>query len=149
MSNVAPGSTTDAMRRDFQVRETEIAQQIVSIKEQSAAVQRDQYDSAQASFSDSQERTLLLEQLKYQRATLDASQGLMEDLLRQAQQARSAQNITDVEMSENGKVLVGRIGFEDSEGEVYQRIHNVKATTGGKGIVGVAKGFDINAFFKD
>jgi hypothetical protein len=137
------------MRRDFQARENEITQQIVNIKEQSAAVQRDQYYSAQASLSDNQEHTLLLEQLKYQRESLDASQGLMEDLLRQARKARIAQNITNVEMSENGKVLVGRMGFEDSEGEVYQDIHNVKATTSGKGIVGVAKGFDINAFFKD
>ena len=142
-------STTNAMQKDFQARENEISQQIVEIEEQNAVVQMDLDDSTEVSLSDNQEHTLLVDQLNYQRATLEATQEIMKDLLAQASQARRGQRITDVEMSDKGKALVGKSGFENNEGDFYQEIHNVKATTGGKGIVGVVKGLDINEFFKD
>ncbi|OQE34854.1 hypothetical protein PENCOP_c015G08673 [Penicillium coprophilum] len=149
ISTIALYSTTDAMQRDLQAEEIDISQQIVHIEEQSAAVQIDLYDSAEESLLDNQEYTLLRDQLNYQRATLDASQGLMKDLLARARQTRTSQNITGVEISEKGKLLVGRIGSENREGELYQEIHNIKTTTSGKGIVGVVEGLDIKAFFKD
>ena len=137
------------MHKDFQARENEISQQIVEIEQQNAVVKMDLDDSTEVSLSDDQEHTLLVDQLNYQRATLEASRELMKDLLAQASQVRRGQRITDVEMSDKGKALVGKIGFENNEGDFDQEIHKVKATTGGKGIVGVVKGLDINEFFKD
>ncbi|CDM29511.1 hypothetical protein CBS147339_4562 [Penicillium roqueforti] len=149
ITTLALRSTTNAMQNDFQARENEISQQIVEIEQQNAVVQMDLDDSTEVSLPNDQEHTLLVDQLNYQRATLEASQEFMKDLLTQASQVRRGQRITDVEMSGKGKALVGRVGFENDEGDLYQEIHNVKATTGGKGIVGVVKGLDINAFFKD
>lgn len=142
-------STTNAIQKDFQAWENEISRQIVEIEQQNAVVQMDLDDPTEVSLSDDQEHTLLIDQLNYQRATLEASQELMKDLLAQASQVRRGQRITGVEISEDGKAFVGKSGFENSEGDFYQEIHDVKATTGGKGIVGAVKGLDINEFFKD
>ncbi|KAJ5236726.1 hypothetical protein N7489_006817 [Penicillium chrysogenum] len=148
-STLALRSTTNAIQKDFQARENEISRQIVEIEQQNTVVQMDLDDPTEVSLSDDQEHTLLIDQLNYQRATLEASQELMKDLLAQASQVRRGQRITGVEISEDGKAFVGKSGFENSEGDFYQEIHNVKATTGGKGIVGAVKGLDINEFFKD
>ncbi|CAP94259.1 hypothetical protein E8E15_007387 [Penicillium rubens] len=148
-STLALRSTTNAIQKDFQAWENEISRQIVEIEQQNAVVQMDLDDPTEVSLSDDQEHTLLIDQLNYQRATLEASQELMKDLLAQASQVRRGQRITGVEISEDGKAFVGKSGFENSEGDFYQEIHDVKATTGGKGIVGAVKGLDINEFFKD
>jgi hypothetical protein len=91
----------------------------------------------------------VVEQLENQRAALDASRKLLEDLRSETHHMRTGQRITKVEMSDGGKLLVGLINVDNSDGEIRQEIHDVKATTGGKGVVGRIQGFDVNAFFAD
>lgn len=91
----------------------------------------------------------VIKQLRYQGATLDVSEKLLESLIVEAHQVRTGQNITDINMSDGGRLLVGLFNCDDNNGRIRQDIHNVKATNHGKGVVGIAKGFDVNAFFNN
>lgn len=91
----------------------------------------------------------VIEQLQDQRATLDDSRKLLEGLLAEAHQIRTGQVISKIDMSDGGRLLVGLINCDNSRGEIRQEIHDVKASNNGKGIVGIAKGVDVNTFLND
>ena len=88
------------------------------------------------------------EDLNAQRASLQCSRDMFETLFSDIHFQRTGQKIRDIEMTEGGRLLVGQINAQDRKGEVQQDISNVKASKGGKGVVGVAEGLDINSFFK-
>lgn len=98
---------------------------------------------------DHQGRAEVIEQLRDQQATLDDSRKLLEDLLAEAHQVRTGQRITKVDMSDGGRLLVGLINCDDDNSKIHQEIHDVKATNHGKGVVGIVKGLDVNAFLND
>jgi hypothetical protein len=52
-------------------------------------------------------------------------------------------------MSDGGKLLVGLVNCKYDNGEIHQEIHDIKATNHGKGVVGIIKGFNVNAFLSD
>ncbi|KAJ5810114.1 uncharacterized protein N7503_002332 [Penicillium pulvis] len=141
--------TVNAMQEDLYIKETEIAQEISKIDEQLAEARNTlQYVTQAQLLNDHQDGAEVIEQFQDQCAALDDSRKLLESLLAEARQVRAKQNITDVDMSDGGRLLVGLINFDNDNGDVRQEIHNVKATNHGKGVIGVAKGFDVNSFFQ-
>lgn len=98
---------------------------------------------------DPQDGAEVIEQLRDQRAALDDSRKLLGELLAEARHVRTGQTITNVDMSDGGRLFVGLINCDEDNREVRQKIHNVKATNHGKGVVGTAKGFDVNASFNN
>ncbi|KAJ6064061.1 hypothetical protein N7499_012741 [Penicillium canescens] len=140
--------SSDTKGRDLRTKEIEISKQIVEIDEQNALVQLAPQNFAEAPLSENEDRSEVMEQLRDQRVTLDESRKLLEDLLAQAHQVRTGEKITKVEISDGGKLIVGRINYED-EGDSCLDIHDIKATNHGKGVVGMIKGLDVNAFLND
>lgn len=89
-----------------------------------------------------------LEDLSAQRASLQRTQDVYETLLSDVHFQRTGQKISDIEMSDGGRLLVGKINVKDGSGDIKQDIKNVKASGQGKGMVGVAEGVDIDSFFR-
>ena len=137
------------MREDLYIKETEIVQEISKIDEQiaKAGITLQKVTQAQL-LDDHQDGAEVIEQFQYQCDALDVSRKLLKSLLAEAHQVRAGQKITDVDMSDGGRLLVGLINCDDDSGDVRQEIHNVKATNHGKGVIGMAKGFDVNSFFQ-
>jgi hypothetical protein len=128
----------------IEAKEMEIAQNMIELDEQDKLVGRAlQNFTTHDCNGDSVE---VIEQLQEQRATLDDSRQLLEDLLAEAHQIRTGQVISKIDMSDGGRLLVGLINIDNSRGEIRQEIHDVKASNHGKGIVGIAKGVDVNTF---
>jgi hypothetical protein len=87
--------------------------------------------------------------------------GIVREVLEQTDEIEDSQNFLDVLRTEihwlrtgqriktqnNGRLFRGTTKPFRGSGQTYQRIENVKVD--GKGIVGIANGFDINAWFKD
>lgn len=137
------------MQEDLYIKETEIAQEISKIDEQLAEARITLQNITQAQLlDDHQDGAEVIEQFQDQCAALDDSRKLSESLLAEAHQVRAKQKITDVDMSDGGRLLVGLINFDNDNGDIRQEIHNVKATNHGKGVIGMAKGFDVNSFFQ-
>lgn len=137
------------MQEDLYIKETEIAQEISKIDEQLAEARITLQNVTQAQLlNDHQDGAEVIEQFQDQCAALDDSRKLLESLRAEAHQVRAQQKITDVDMSDGGRLLVGLINFDNDNGDVRQDIHNVKATNHGKGVIGMAKGFDVNSFFQ-
>lgn len=142
-------ATITVTQKDVQALNDRIDQQIFEIKQQNTAVQMSPNNSIKSWRSDYQEYTPLVDQLNYQRATLEASRELMKNLLAQVSQFRQGQRVTGVEMSEGGEVYIGQSGSTNKKYHIKQEIHNVKATNGSKAMVGVFRGLNIDGFFKD
>lgn len=141
--------TVNAIQEDLYIKETEIAQEISKIDEQLAEARITLQKVTQAQLlNDHQDGAEVIEQFQDQCAALDDSRKLLESLRAEAHQVRAQQKITDVDMSDGGRLLVGLINFDNDNGDVRQDIHNVKATNHGKGVIGMAKGFDVNSFFQ-
>ncbi|GLA79168.1 hypothetical protein AtubIFM55763_002315 [Aspergillus tubingensis] len=135
----------------FGLREKEItiSQKMIEIDEQNTETEKALQQVNTAQYTDDSDPSGLIEQLQDQRITLDLSRKFLENLLSEAHHIRTGQKITKIDMSIGGKLLVGLINYESSREEVRQEIHDVKATSHGKGVVGMVKGFDVNSFFKD
>ena len=137
------------MQEDLYIKEREISQEISKIDEQLAEARITLQNVTQAQLlNDHQDGAEVIEQFQDQCAALDDSRKLLESLRAEAHQVRAQQKITDVDMSDGGRLLVGIINFDNDNGDVRQDIHNVKATNHGKGVIGMAKGFDVNSFFQ-
>lgn len=52
-------------------------------------------------------------------------------------------------MSDGGQLLVGLINTQAKDAQMAQDISNINAKNGGMGIVGIAEGIDVNAFFSN
>ncbi|KAJ5612646.1 hypothetical protein N7510_005840 [Penicillium lagena] len=140
---------TDAIQRGLQEREIAISQDITELDRQNEERETtlQEITAARPMDNNNNDPSDVVEQLEDQRVALRASRTLLEDLLSDIR--RTGQRITKVEMNDGGKLLVGLINVDAGDGEIRQEIHNVKATTGGKGVVGKIQGFDVNAFFAD
>ena len=88
------------------------------------------------------------EDLDAQRTSLRCTRDMLRTLISDIHFQRTGQSIRDIEMTDGGRLLVGQINVQNRPGKITQDISNVRATKEGKGIVGVAEGLDINAFFK-
>ncbi|KAJ5666552.1 uncharacterized protein N7477_009000 [Penicillium maclennaniae] len=122
------------MQRDLRIKEIEIAQEIIEIDKQKAvAGMALQKITEGRLLDDPQDSAEEIEQLQDQRAALDDSRKLLEELLAEARHVRTGQTITNVDMSDGGRLLVGLINCDEDNGKVRQEIHNVKATNHGKG----------------
>ena len=86
--------------------------------------------------------------LDAQRTSLRCTRDMLRTLISDIHSQRTEQRIRDIEMTEGGRLVVGQVNVQDRSGAITQDISNVRATKEGKGIVGVAEGLDINAFFK-
>ncbi|KAJ5564863.1 hypothetical protein N7513_001105 [Penicillium frequentans] len=121
--------TVHAVQEDLYIKETEIAQEISKIDEQLAEARITLQNVTQAQLlNDHQDGAEVIEQFQDQCAALDDSRKLLESLRAEAHQVRAQQKITDVDMSDGGRLLVGLINFDNDNGDVRQDIHNVKAT---------------------
>lgn len=137
------------MQENLYIKEMEITQEISKIDEQMAEARLALQNVTQAQLlDDHQDGAEVIEQFQDQCAALEDSRKLLESLRAEAYQVRAGQNITNVDMSDGGRLLVGLINFDDDNGDVRQEIHNVKATNHGKGVVGKVKDFDVDAFFQ-
>jgi hypothetical protein len=142
-------STAAAMEKALHAQEINLSQEMVEIDQQSVVAEKILKKATETQSSRGQDHSEFIDQLQDQRATLDDSRKLLEDLLKDAHQMRTGQRITNVDMSDGGKLLVGIINCEYDKGEIHQEIHNVKATSYGKGVVGIIKGFDVNTFLNN
>ncbi|KAJ5757133.1 uncharacterized protein N7511_007315 [Penicillium nucicola] len=150
LSVAASDTTSEAIQREICIKETELTQEIIEINNQKAVSEKALQSIAEGQLlDDPQYSTEAIQQLQDQDAGLDNSRKLLEELLAEVCHVSMEQTITNVDISDGGKLLVGLVNTDDDNGEVRQEIHNVKATSQGKGIVGMAKGFDVNAFFKN
>ncbi|GLA56242.1 hypothetical protein AnigIFM63604_006139 [Aspergillus niger] len=130
-------------------KEITISQKMIEIDEQDTETEKALQQANTAQYTDGTDPSGLIEQLQDQRIALDLSREFLENLLSEAHHIRTGQKITKVDMSDGGKLLVGLINYESSREEVRQEIHDVKATSHGKGVVGMVKGLDVNSFFDD
>jgi hypothetical protein len=89
-----------------------------------------------------------VEDTEAQRTSYLCTQDVLRTLLSDVHVQRTGQRIEGIEITDEGKLLVGHFGTHERKGQIQQDISNVKATKKGRGIVGVAEGLDINAFFK-
>lgn len=138
------------MQRDLRSKEIEISQEMIEIDEQNAiAGMALQKVTDEQPLDDHQGHAEVIEQLQDQRAALDDSRKLLENLLAEAHQVRTGQKITRVDMRDGGRLLVGLINCDDGNNDIRQEIHDVKATNHGRGVVGIVKGVDVNAFLND
>ncbi|GCB28280.1 hypothetical protein AAWM_11165 [Aspergillus awamori] len=142
-------SINDTMQSGLREKEITISQRMIEIDEQNTETEKALQQANTAQYTDDSDPSGLIEQLQDQRIALDLSRKFLENLLSEAHHIRTGQKITKVDMSDGGKLLVGLINYESSREEVRQEIRDVKATSHGKGVVGMVKGFDVNSFFKD
>ncbi|OJZ80252.1 hypothetical protein ASPFODRAFT_53584 [Aspergillus luchuensis CBS 106.47] len=142
-------SINDTMQSGLREKEITISQKMIEIDEQNTETEKALQQANTAQYTDDSDPSGLIEQLQDQRIALDLSRKFLENLLSEAHHIRTGQKITKADMSDGGKLLVGLINYESSREEVRQEIHDVKATSRGKGVVGMVKGFDVNSFFKD
>ncbi|KAJ6017674.1 hypothetical protein N7451_001053 [Penicillium sp. IBT 35674x] len=150
LATATSSPTVNAVQEDLYIREREIAQEISKIDEQMAEARITLQKVTQAQLlDDHQDGAEVIEQFQYRCAALDDSRKLLESLLVETHQVRAGQKITDIDMSDGGRLLVGLINYDGDDREVRQEIHTVKATNHGKGVIGVAKGFDVNSFFNN
>jgi hypothetical protein len=140
----------------LRTKEIELARAIIETdKEASEVDMKLQNLSIAASINEDKDdqttsdRIRVIEQLKDQRASLSASRKAFEGLVSEAHHTRTGQRISHVNMRDGGKLLVGLINTDGGEGQAVQEIHDINAQRGGMGIVGIAKGVDINGFFKN
>lgn len=91
--------------------------------------------------------TELIASLGETRAALLSSRKLFKELLSETHSARTGQRIRDVDTSDGGRLLVGLINVKGDQDQAAQDISNISARNRGMGIVGIAEGVDINAFF--
>ncbi|KAI9735864.1 MAG: hypothetical protein M1834_001329 [Cirrosporium novae-zelandiae] len=89
----------------------------------------------------------IAEELKDQRTGLCNSRKVLEGLLSDIHRIQTKQNIRQIDMSDHGQLLVGSINMGHKNTDLTQDISNVNAKQSGMGIVGVAEGIDVNAFF--
>jgi hypothetical protein len=90
----------------------------------------------------------VIEDLEAERASLHSTRVLMENLFSETHFLRTGQRIRNVQMSDSGQLLVGLLNTQGRSDQIQQDISNIKANKGGKGVVGIAEGLDINSFFK-
>ncbi|CAI7610128.1 unnamed protein product [Penicillium glandicola] len=148
-STTKVSSTAAAMEKVLQAKEVDLSQKMVEINEQNVVAGMILKKATEIQLSGDQDRSEFIEQLQDQRATLDDSRKLLEDLLKEAHQVRTGQKIINDNMSDGGKLPVGIINCEYANGEIHQEIHYVKATNHGRGVVGMIKDFDVNTFLND
>lgn len=92
------------------------------------------------------ERDGALKQIEEERKALNESRELLEALLAETKD-RSGISITNIRMSHDGKVNAGLINTKGKYVNARINIDNVEATTGGKGIVGIAEGVSLDNFW--
>jgi Fungal N-terminal domain of STAND proteins len=153
LTTAASAKVTDDIKTGLQTKEVEISQEIVETDEQIAEVdmmlQKLSVAQATDNEDDENDRAEAIEQLQGQRTALSASRKVLEGLVSETHHMRTGQRISAVDMSDGGKLLVGLINTDGGGREISQDIHDIKATKGGKGVVGIAQGFDVKSFFKD
>ncbi|KAL4745968.1 hypothetical protein BDW72DRAFT_198133 [Aspergillus terricola var. indicus] len=148
ISSATLSSTSNAIQKTLQDKENEIYQKMVKVNEQIMVAQKTLQEATEAQSIDDQNSDMI-EQLQGQQDMLNDCRELLEKLFVETRQVRTGQRITKVEMSDGGRLLVGLINHDNDNGEIHQDIHDIRATNNGKGIVGVVKGFDVNAFLND
>lgn len=92
------------------------------------------------------ERDGALKQIEKERKALSESRELLAALLAETEN-RSGISITNIRMSDGGKVNAGLINTEGKYVNAHVHIDNVEATKGGKGIVGIVEGVSLDNFW--
>ena len=89
-----------------------------------------------------------LKQIEDERKELIESRKVLETLLAKTKE-KSGISVTNIHMSENGRVLAGLINTGGKFVDASVNIDNVTARSGGQGVAGIVEGLDLNAFFKN
>lgn len=142
---------TEEIKRTISTKETEIAEAIVATDKQMVETgnrlqQLSIADPAQEDQSGN-DRVETLRDITQERAALEASRKVLGELLSKTQE-RTGITITNVRISKGGQVLSGLINTQGKYSDSTITIDNVEATTGGKGVVGIVEGVDLDNFFK-
>jgi hypothetical protein len=122
---------------------------MVKANEQIVVAQKTLQEATEVNSMDDQDRFDIFEQLQIQQNTLNDCRELLEKPFVETRRVRTGQRISKVEMSDGGRLLVGLINHDNDNGEIHQDNHDIRATSNGKGVVRMVKGFDVNAFLND
>ena len=144
---------TEEIKNTLLTREAEITHAMTSTNHEIADVatcieQMGISDHAANSPQRASDTAEVVEVLEAERASLQSAHVVLENLLSETRFLRTGQRVRDVDMSNGGQLLVGLFNAQGKPGQIQQDISNIKANTNGKGVVGIAEGLDINAFFK-
>lgn len=93
------------------------------------------------------EKTGALKQIKEEQKALSESRELLEALLAKTKD-RSGISVTNIRMSDQGKVLAGVINTGGKYTDAHVVIDNVEANSGGQAITGIVEGLTYSDFFK-
>ena len=103
-------------------------------------------DNEQSGYSH-ENRSELLADLRRERTFLEGYRNVCEEAVSQIHYNRTGQVISNIEMDESSKLMVGFINTDGEELQISQNITGVTATHGSRGIVGVAKNVNLDHFF--
>lgn len=88
----------------------------------------------------------LLDQINQQLTALAASRKVLEGLISKSRE-RTLVKVTNVRMSEGGRVVAGLVNTQGKYSDAHLVIDTVEATSGGKCIAGIAEGVNLDSFF--
>jgi hypothetical protein len=103
-------------------------------------------DNEQSGYSH-ENRSELLADLRRERTFLEGYRNVCEEAVSKIHYNRTGQVISNIEMDESSKLMVGFINTDGEELQISQNITGVTATHGSRGIVGVAKNINLDHFF--
>jgi uncharacterized protein YhaN len=92
---------------------------------------------------DAEEQSRAIEELKQQKAALQASQTALEKALAQIEH-RTGVKVTNITVDGTGKVLAGLINTQGKYMTIDVTVDDIKSTNGGKVIAGVVEGVNID-----
>lgn len=92
-------------------------------------------------------RSELLADLRRERTLLEGYRNVCEEAVSKIHYNRNGQVISNIEMDDSSKLMVGFINTDGEELQMNQNITGVTATHGSRGIVGVAKNVNLDHFF--
>lgn len=135
-------------------REVKLTEALVATDKQAAEVEMklkelSLRDTGQVGKQITDDSADVVEELKEEHAAIHVCRKVLEGLFSDTHHVRTGQRIRNVDVSDGGQLLVGLINTQGKYAQVAQDISDIRAKNGGKGIVGVAEGIDVTAFFSN
>lgn len=150
-SSIRQSGTTTEIRKQLTASEIQITAAIKSIEAQKTESEKrlthvSLQDAGDENSERSRDKSDALRQIEEERKELSESRKVLEALSAKTKD-KSNVSVTNIRMSDSGKVLAGMVNTQGRYTDARINIDNVTATTGGRAITGIVENLNITDFF--
>lgn len=152
-SSIRQNGITTEIQKQITTSEVQIATAIKSSQGQMTEVEKRfrevslKNDAGGQESGVARDKSDALQQIEEERKGLSEAREVLEALLAKTKD-RSEIRVTNISMSEGGRVVAGLVNAGGKYTDARINVDNVTATSQGQGIAGIVEGLDLKDFFK-